>query len=161
MSPDLAKPLSTSSRLMLSFEVSIMCSLIIYCKSDESQSIGLPPTAAIAAVDPVDVDIHIPEDQTFKLLSMSYDLPANLVFAPSFGMDGKPVNLWQSIFDNQPRRNRDTDAGDGSAISRSFNPGTNCVSEKVDFTLQRIRVLLTFLLFAVNYRCYTFDIHFS
>lgn len=112
----------------------------MYCRSDESKSMGCPPAADIAAVEPVLVDTHIPDDQTFKLCSTSYDTPANRVLAPSFGTDGIPV--LSSIFDNQPRRNRDTEAGLGLDINKSFNAGTRRVSEKVDLILQRIRVLL-------------------
>jgi hypothetical protein len=99
-----------------------------------------PPAADIAAVEPVLVDTHIPDDQTFKECSTSYDTPANRVLAPSFGTDGIPELL--SIFDNQPRRKRDTEAGLGLDINKSFNAGTRRVSEKVDLILQRIRVLL-------------------
>ena len=82
------------------------------------------------------VETHIPDDHTFKLCLTSYDIPANRVLA-SFGKDGdSPSN-----FDSHPRRKRETAPGLGLAINKSLSAGTRRVSEKVDFTLQRIRVL--------------------
>ena len=59
-----------------------MCSRMRYCKLSEVTSMGIPPAAAIAAEEPVPVDIHSPDDQTFKLLSTSYRLPPNRVTVP-------------------------------------------------------------------------------
>mmetsp|Transcript_3443 Transcript_3443/g.8296 ORF Transcript_3443/g.8296 Transcript_3443/m.8296 type:complete len:213 (+) Transcript_3443:159-797(+) len=133
-------PLSTLWS-MTSFEFSIMCSRIMNCRSEDSKSIGWPPAAAMAAVDPVLVAIHIPEDHTFNPCLMSYDIPAKRVPA-SFGTDGTSpsTSISESNFDNQPRRNRDTAPGLGFAINKSFSAGTRRVSEKVDLTLQRMRV---------------------
>ena len=82
------------------------------------------------------VETHIPDDQTLRLCFTSYDIPANRVLA-SFGKDDdSPSN-----FDSHPRRKRETAPGLGLAINKSLSAGTRRVSEKVDFTLQRIRVL--------------------
>jgi len=114
-----------------------MCSRIKYCNSVEFKSIGLPPAAAMTAVDPVLVHTHMPDDQTFKLCSTSYDIPANRVIVPySVCVVGLESS---STLCNQPIRKRDTAAGLGFAINISFKAGTRRVSEKVDFTLHRIR----------------------
>lgn len=96
---------------------------------------GCPPEAAIAAVEPVLVETHIPDDHTFKLCLTSYDTPAKRVLASLGNVDES-----SSSFDNHPRRKRDTAPGLGFAINKSFSAGTRRVSEKVDLTLQRIRV---------------------
>ena len=129
--------LSTSLPIC-SFEFSFICSRIKYCKSVELISILCPPAAAMAAVDPVLVQTHIPEDQTLILSTTSYACPANRVAVPNsrdFFASSSSIGF------NQPIRNRETAAGLGLAIRRSFNAGTNRVSEKVDFTLHRIRDL--------------------
>ena len=84
------------------------------------------------------VQTHIPDDHTFKLCLTSYDTPAKRVLE-SLGIDDDSSS--SSIFDNHPRRKRETAPGVGLAIRKSLSAGTRRVSEKVDLTLQRIRVL--------------------
>ncbi len=84
------------------------------------------------------VDTHIPDDHTFRLCFTSYDIPANRVLASFGNVDDSSSS---SIFDNHPRRKRDTAPGLGLAISKSLSAGTRRVSEKVDLTLHRRRVL--------------------
>ena len=50
---------------------------------------GIPPAAAIAAVDPVAVQIHIPDDHTFKLFLTSYGFPPNRVTVPYWDAAGR------------------------------------------------------------------------
>lgn len=135
-SPGFTRLLLTPSSIS-SFEFSIICSRIRYCRFGELMSIGSPPAAAIAADAPVLVQTHIPDDHTFKLCETSYVFSENLVMAPLLFLDSVSDG-WTSVM--WPIRNLDTAAGLGLAISRSFNAGTNRVSENVDLTLQQMRV---------------------
>jgi hypothetical protein len=132
--------------------------LIKNCKLSELMSIDRPPAAAIAAVDPVLVHTHIPDDHTFKLCSTWYAIPANRVIVPlcclvavecvvvaglplvsaADGDAATSAAFGSSSWLSHPSRNRETAAGLGLEINRSFRAGTSRVSEKVDLTLQRI-----------------------
>ena len=116
-SPCLNIPLLRHCTSSLLGAFSIMCSRIRYCKSVDETFIGIPPAAAIAALndrvptiefvdrmrhnmrgclstkgqlkvtptsyeEPVAVETHMPEDQTFNEFWISYNFPPMRVTVP-------------------------------------------------------------------------------